>query len=71
MGLHPFLPIMSPSDEKATQNNVDLVEIERVASKSDGAYSIDAQEAIDPVAEKRLLRKLDLIMLPLFTLICE
>lgn len=68
---HLFLPTMSSSDKKVAQNDVDLVEIERAASKSEGAYSIHAQEAIDPVAEKRLLWKLDFIMLPMFTLICE
>lgn len=69
--LHIFLPTMSSSDKKLTQNDVDLVEIERATSKLEGAFSIRGEEAINPVAEKRLLRKLDLTMLPLFTLICE
>ena len=31
----------------------------------------DVVDAIDPILEKRLVRKLDFAMLPLFTLICE
>lgn len=61
---------MPPSDEKLTLDNVELAEVERVPSKSNDAFSTFAQAAIDPAAEKRLLRKFDLIMLPLFTLIC-
>lgn len=32
---------------------------------------MDRAELIDPILEKKLLRKLDFSMLPLFTLICE
>ncbi|KAF5319372.1 hypothetical protein D9619_008618 [Psilocybe cf. subviscida] len=60
---------MSLSDKKISQENGDLLESGGSVTKSEGAFSIDGEEAIDTVAEKKLLWKLDLIMLPMFTLI--
>jgi hypothetical protein len=42
-------------------------EVKRV----DAQVESSALEGIDPVAERKLVRKLDLILLPLFCLICK
>lgn len=62
---------LSDKEKKISQENGDLLESGGSVTKSEGAFSIDGEEAIDTVAEKKLLFKLDMIMLPMFTLICK
>ncbi|KAI5117897.1 hypothetical protein M0805_001554 [Coniferiporia weirii] len=50
-------------------DSADVKEHESETAESPPSLSDDSLSVIDPVAEKRLLRKLDLILLPLFTLI--
>ena len=58
------------SDEKKTLKNDELLEAGHSTAVSVVNSEVSYGE-IDPVAERRLLRKLDLTLLPLFTLICE
>ncbi|KAF9484537.1 MFS general substrate transporter [Pholiota conissans] len=59
------------TEEKNNVKADDLLESGRSITKSEANSSSDASDAsdIDPVAEAKLVRKLDIIMLPLFTLI--
>jgi len=56
---------MAAPNEKAPS----IAELEKAASGSDGSVAVRAVPAIDPVAERRLVRKFDWILLPLFTVI--
>jgi hypothetical protein len=72
-GLHPSSPL-TPTIMTEEKNNLkaeDLLESGRSITKSEITSVTSYASEIDPVAERRLVRKLDLIMLPLFTLICE
>jgi hypothetical protein len=60
---------LSRSGKRESEADAEKVE---VTLKSSEALSGDAVSLdIDPVEEKKLLRKLDFILLPLFTAICE
>lgn len=67
--VHPQLPTMT--EEKNNLKADDLLESGRSITKSEIASVTSYASEIDPVAERKLVRKLDIIMLPLFTLICE
>lgn len=64
-----------PVPEKKTDIELhdDMLELESRGSltKSGASSSLDVEDVIDPVAEKKLLKKLDAIMLPMFTIICK
>jgi hypothetical protein len=71
-GLHPSSPLTpTMTEEKNNLKAEDLLESGRSITKSEITSVTSYASEIDPVAERRLVRKLDLIMLPLFTLICE
>ena len=53
--------------ESENKVDADLEKVEVDSKPSEDTSLVD----IDPVEEKKLLRKLDLILLPLFTAICE
>ncbi|KAF8197016.1 MFS general substrate transporter [Pholiota molesta] len=57
------------TEEKNNLKAEDLLESGRSITKSEITSVTSYASEIDPVAERRLVRKLDLIMLPLFTLI--
>jgi hypothetical protein len=56
----------APDSEKALHESANSIE----ANDSKESHNLSTVE-IDPEAERRLVRKLDWILLPLFTLICE
>lgn len=58
------------SEEKKTLKNDDLLETGHTVAESVVNSEVSYGE-IDPVAERRLLWKLDILLLPLFTLICQ
>jgi hypothetical protein len=63
---------MSLSEKKIDiELHDDMLESGGSLTKSGASSSLDVEDDIDPIAEKRLLRKLDMIMLPMFTIICE
>lgn len=68
-----------PSDPQAKDKAAVISETEKVDIESSGGGQSptlaskdgEFEQAIDPVAEARLLRKLDWILLPMFTAICK
>ncbi|KAF5326743.1 hypothetical protein D9619_004681 [Psilocybe cf. subviscida] len=61
---------MSLSDKKTDiELHDDVLESGGSLTKSGASLSLDVEDDIDPIAERRLLRKLDMIMLPMFTII--
>lgn len=52
------------TSSRSSKNETDLGTLEAVAT-------LPRAHGIDPAAERRLVKKLDLILLPMFTLMCE